>query len=306
MYVRSEYLQYLVKVVDCGSMNKAAKGLFCTQPAISAAIRAIEDELGYPLIIRTSAGVTPTPNGQRVVDEARLILNYVDGWKQLNQSGNENYNVDVAYRGLISHSHMMKIYTYLVRNHPEINLRLHPGVSVLTPEASLNNRIGIVVRVPKHFDDMNEFARHNNLEVNLLYEDQFVLYINSEHPLAQKEAIHLSDLADCKIALPNSPTDFPYISQFDAAGCDYSLHLGDEENIMLAVARNLAITARPRVLATNNYYGYLMNGQICIRTIEDFPMPNSFYIIAPPLARTTNAERIVIDAIKRYFSSPSD
>lgn len=302
--MRIEHLEYLLKVVECGSMNKAAKALFCSQPALSSAIKAIEEELGYPLITRTAQGVAPTRNGSRVVEEAKVILNTVNGWKQISLSNEESSYVDVAYRGLISHTHLINIVSQLSKTHPNINLRLHPEVSILSPSNSSGCRIGIVVRVPQHYNDMVSFVERNNLQVSLLYEDKFVLFMNTAHPLAQKEKIYLQDLTGCRLALPNAPTDFPYIDLFDSVGCDYSLHLGDEENVMLAVSKNLALTVRPNVLAGNNYYGYIMRGSICMRTIEDAPLPNSFYIITPPPSRMTEPERIVINTIKDCFARP--
>ena len=302
--MRTEYLEYLLKVVECGSMNKAAKALFCSQPALSSAIKAIEEELGFPVIARTPQGVTPTRNGARIVEEAKVILNTVSGWKQMSLSSEESSTVDVAYRGIISHTHLIHIITQLKSTHPNINLRLHPEVSLLSPSDSSGCRIGIVIRVPQHYDDMVSFVERNNLQVSPLYEDKFVLFMNTAHPLARQDRIYLQDLAGCKLALPNSPTDFPYLEYFDAVGCDYSMQLGDEENIMLAVLKNLAITIRPRILAGNNYYSYIMQGSICSQTIEDCPMPNTFYIITPPSSRLTESEQIVIRAIKDAFTKP--
>lgn len=302
--MRIEHLEYLLKIVECGSMNKAAKALFCSQPALSAAIKSIEEELGYPVITRTAQGVELTGNGELVAQEARIILNTINGWKQLSYTGPERINVGLAYRGLISHTHLIQIVTRLTKEHPNINLKLYPDISLLSPSAPSGCRIGIVVRVPQHYRNMMNFVERNDLRANLLYEDMFVLFINTKHPLAAKEKIYLKDLAGCRLALPNKPTDFPYLAPFDAVGCDYSMRLGDEENIMLAVEKNLAITIRPRVLAGNNYYNYILQGSICTRTIEDYPMPNSFYIITPPDSRVTPAEKIVIKTIKDCFARP--
>ena len=40
-----EHLKCFQTVANCGSMNKAAKALFVTQPAISSSIKSLEDEL---------------------------------------------------------------------------------------------------------------------------------------------------------------------------------------------------------------------------------------------------------------------
>ena len=45
--MRTEQLYYLITVARCGSMNKAAKDLFMTQPALSAAISSLEKRNWY-------------------------------------------------------------------------------------------------------------------------------------------------------------------------------------------------------------------------------------------------------------------
>ena len=74
-----EQLRYFQKVAECGSMNKAAKELFCTQPAISAAIKAIEKELGMPIMERTANGIEITPFGKIVLQDTLFLAMWKDG-----------------------------------------------------------------------------------------------------------------------------------------------------------------------------------------------------------------------------------
>ena len=45
-------------IVDCGSMSKAAEVLYCSQPALSKQIAALEKEVGYPLFDRNGKKMT--------------------------------------------------------------------------------------------------------------------------------------------------------------------------------------------------------------------------------------------------------
>ena len=71
-------LRYLVKVVEAGSMTRAAEQLFVAQPALGVQIKALEEQLGVELLVRHSRGVTPTRAGQLVYERARQILRLVD------------------------------------------------------------------------------------------------------------------------------------------------------------------------------------------------------------------------------------
>lgn len=67
-------LQYFVVSVDCGSFKRAADLLYTTQPHISKTIKALEDELGCPLLERTAKGVVATEAGRHIYHYARQVL----------------------------------------------------------------------------------------------------------------------------------------------------------------------------------------------------------------------------------------
>ena len=51
-------------VVKTGNMSAAAKELYISQPAVSMAVKQLEEKLGSPLLIRTTKGVRPKPEGE--------------------------------------------------------------------------------------------------------------------------------------------------------------------------------------------------------------------------------------------------
>ena len=58
------YLEYFVIVAECGSINKAAKKLFMSQPHLSNIIKDLEFSIGTELFERTNRGVTITASGE--------------------------------------------------------------------------------------------------------------------------------------------------------------------------------------------------------------------------------------------------
>src|SRR5690242_14356060 len=73
------HLQYLVAVVEEGTVTAAAARLHVAQPGVSAQLKQLERELGEPLLTRTSRGVTPTVAGEAVLPYARAALAAVEG-----------------------------------------------------------------------------------------------------------------------------------------------------------------------------------------------------------------------------------
>jgi len=71
-------LQYFVRIVECGSLAKASRQLFIAQPALSQQLAKLEEEVGKTLLIRTSKGVLPTPNGAALLEHARFMLRQLE------------------------------------------------------------------------------------------------------------------------------------------------------------------------------------------------------------------------------------
>jgi LysR family tcuABC transcriptional regulator len=71
-------LRYFVQIVESGSLAKASRQLFIAQPALSHHITRLEDEIGKPLLVRSSRGVVPTENGAALYQHAKFVLRQFD------------------------------------------------------------------------------------------------------------------------------------------------------------------------------------------------------------------------------------
>ena len=58
-------IRYFLAVQETGSFTKASEKMFVTQPALSAAVKTLEQELGVELLRRSHKQVTLTPAGRR-------------------------------------------------------------------------------------------------------------------------------------------------------------------------------------------------------------------------------------------------
>jgi len=67
-------LEILEAVARHGSISKAARALYLSQPALSRQIALLEDEAGTPLLHRSRDGVEPTAAGQVLIHLARRIM----------------------------------------------------------------------------------------------------------------------------------------------------------------------------------------------------------------------------------------
>src|SRR5262249_2592170 len=72
--IPTELLRAFVAVVDLRGFTKAAQVLGCTQPAVSAQIKRLQNLLGSELLDKSAPGVLLTERGRAVADCARRLL----------------------------------------------------------------------------------------------------------------------------------------------------------------------------------------------------------------------------------------
>lgn len=86
--MRLKQLQYLIKVVECGSITQAAQQLYVSQPSLTKSILSLEEEYHIQILVRKPRGIELTAEGRDFVHYARGVLSAVDALKS-NSSGSE-------------------------------------------------------------------------------------------------------------------------------------------------------------------------------------------------------------------------
>ncbi len=73
-----EKLRIFLAVADCGSFSRGARTLYISHSTTSRAVAALEEELGVRLLERDNRVLGLTPAGERLCEEARLLLEQAD------------------------------------------------------------------------------------------------------------------------------------------------------------------------------------------------------------------------------------
>lgn len=83
-----ESLRYFLEAVRCRSLSQAAINLFITPQGLGRSLKALEEELGYTLLERSSKGVFPTSAGMNFSKHVKVILEeYETALKELSANG---------------------------------------------------------------------------------------------------------------------------------------------------------------------------------------------------------------------------
>ncbi len=140
-------LRHLVALVQTGSFSKAAAAQFVTQPALSRSIRALEDELGLPLVDRVGRRIEPTPFGRETLARAQRLLADADelhaGGRQVKeaQAGSLRIGMGSGPGALL----MTPLLLQTARERPRLRLEIARGGTELLVQALRERRLDALV-----------------------------------------------------------------------------------------------------------------------------------------------------------------
>lgn len=265
-------LRFVVAVARERNFRRAAEKAFVSQPALSLAIKKLEDELGVMIFERSHSDVSMTPIGEQIVEQATRTLEEAGRIKEIARQGNNQLagalKLGVIYS--VGPYLLPQIIPALRVSAPEMPLDVEENLTAHL-ETQLRNGVIDVAIIALPFD-------LPGVRVLPLYQEQFVVAVPAQHPWAQRSHIASEELSDEKVLLLNSGHCFS--NQVLQACPDLSrkgevLQGNSLETIRNMVASNLGITVLPCSAAEQRY----INPLIKIIPFAD-PVPSRTIAIA--------------------------
>lgn len=124
-------LRTFVAVAEEGNLTRAAERVYASQPAVSAHIKALEEELGLPLFVRTPRGMQLTEIGNGLKLKADTILLAANDMLNLASDYREELTGDLTIH-INSDAEFLRVaqlHSALAAAHPKLKLTLHLGTS---------------------------------------------------------------------------------------------------------------------------------------------------------------------------------
>ncbi|MFC5068654.1 LysR substrate-binding domain-containing protein [Flaviflagellibacter deserti] len=216
MNISLRALRYVVATADCGNLTEAAKKLNVSQPSISAALAQVEAELGVQIFVRHHArGVTPTAAGNRIVNDARALLNHARDFATTAQSlGDE-------VRGEISVGCFWTIATHVMPRLLSTFAEKHPGISVSLDEGDQQHILETLMSGRTEMALAYRLAIPDEVQGELLAELPPYAILHADHPFAGRSEVHLSELVDEDFVMLDLPYSRDYfVGLFHARGIE--------------------------------------------------------------------------------------
>jgi DNA-binding transcriptional LysR family regulator len=191
-----EQLRTFLEVSRLKSFSRAADKLGVTQPAISAQIRSLENEVGARLFDRDGGKVTFTAAGRLFEPFAEHCLqacsHILVAVGELHRS--PRGEISVSANEATSLYVLPVVFAQFRKQYTRVNLSIVRSDRSRTLEGVLNREVDFgVVSLP---------VKDPRLTVDILHKDELTLVVPKSHPLAVREQIKFADLLQYPLLLP--------------------------------------------------------------------------------------------------------
>ena len=191
------HMKYALAVAETHSINKAAQQLIVGAPALSRAVKELENSLGVVLFERSAKGMTLTPDGELFVTCAKKVLKQVDDIENIfrdGPTGKQHFSISVPRS------------SYIASAFAEFSRKLDPAsdTEVFYKETNSSRAIKNILRedyklgILRYSDRYDSYYKammdEKHLSYELVTEFRYVLLMNAGCPLNGLPSISYADL----------------------------------------------------------------------------------------------------------------
>lgn len=183
-----------LRVVDAirreGTVSRAAHRLHLTQPAVSHALKNLEGRLGVELFVRQNKQMIPTPEGERLLQSADVVLDELTRAEHDIEQLREGQQgvVRIATGCYTCYNWLPMLLRDFRDEYPAIDLQIVPSATDQPIEALLDRRLDVAIVDAK--------PQANGIVCKRLFRDEMVAIVPSGDVLTKKRYLSAADFAD--------------------------------------------------------------------------------------------------------------
>jgi DNA-binding transcriptional LysR family regulator len=273
------------------SFSRAAEKLYRTQPAVSIAIRKLEETIGQPLFLRGARHAKLTDAGELLSEYAERLLNLRDeiGKGMEDLSGLRRGRLSLGVNESSIHALLPALARYR-RLYPEVDIAVHRTFSRDIPREVLNYRLdlGVVSYVPQEAQ----------LSAAEIFRDELAFVVYPRHRLARRRSVDLAELGqESFIAhIVESPYRRRVIQLFERhqVPLQMRVELPTIESIKRFVQMEMGVAIVPRMCVRWEVDG----GALVELKIRQLKLPRHLYLLSRRGTRLSHAAAALVRLLR--------
>ncbi|MDP3976552.1 MAG: LysR family transcriptional regulator [Pseudomonas sp.] len=227
-------LRAFLAVAQSLSFVQACARLHLSQPALSLAIKNLEQSLGGPLLVRTTRSVNLTPEGELLLPIARRLLADWDNTEELLRQHFTLQLGKVAIAAMPSFAgNLLPVALKAFRTrHPKVNVAVHDVINEHVLEMLRNRRVELGIAFePESLDGLDFIP---------FYTDRFVAVVPADCPLAESLEVSWAELLKESFITLQRPSAVRLLLEESIAAQHGKLQVAFESHQLVTVGRMVA------------------------------------------------------------------
>ena len=194
-------MKYYVMVCEKKSFSKAAQELGVSQPAVSFAVKELEDESGVALVRRGKGGVSVTDEGEVLYQSLLPIIGQIDSlaatMKDLHL---ERKFVRVGFTTMMGNYSYSKILAKFIQKYPDIQVIGHEDSTQRIKEMLEEGQLDVAMITAG-----DDFDKYHVMDIE---RTSMMFCVNKDHPLAGKKTVTWEEMGRQPLILQNERFTF--------------------------------------------------------------------------------------------------
>ncbi len=261
-------------------MREAATRLYVSQPALSASIRELEDELGILIFERTNKGIKLTDDGREFLTYAKKAVGQFEILEDRylsKDSGKERFSVSTQH-----YNFSIKAFTEVLRkNYPEkfvFSIHETKTREVLEDVKNLKSEVGIISFSNASEPVLRKLFKEYQLDFTPLMRRETYVYVWKDHKFAGRKEISLEELKDYPcVSFDQSDDSRFYLNEEAMADYDFEkmIKSDDRATTMEIIADLHGYSIGSGMLSGDDV---ILKGLVSIKLIEEDPLTIGYIV----------------------------
>lgn len=296
-----QQLKYIVSVDKQRNFSRAAEECGIAQSTLSREIQRLEHEFDVIIFDRTRHPVAPTMKGKDLIEQAKRILKEKENFISIAEQ-KKNRPSGTFRLGILESlaPYLIPLFTdNIAKKYPELNLEIFEAtIQEMILDLEKEKLDGAISISPFPKDGFYETP---------LFEEEFVLYLDRNHPLSRLQEISWNDIPVNELILPQGMKSFFLTRKTELKNTDLEKQLktfryqnASLETIRKIIDRNGGLTLIPELACL-----YMGERRLeMVRSIKEPVLSRTINFVAPRGFQKTRLSKVILKEI--IASIPKD
>ncbi len=264
-------MYYFDSTVRYKSFSRAAKALHISQPSLSNAIKTLEEEIGAPLIERTTKQFRLTELGIQFYERSNDLISQFELMETELKEIAKGENIEIRL-GMIESANYL--FSQVILEYR----KLYPYNQITLRDTLYNQTVRqALVELDVHGVITNQHIVDAEIKSELLYNEPYVVLIKKDHPFVTKEKILLTDFEEESliIGMPEFQTSAQILKVFKQENIEPNIQYKIErfEMIKVLVEEGLGVAILPK-----HYVSQHLSDNLCTRPVHNEFLKRNVYL----------------------------